>query len=362
MKLTHQRNHQHHSTTTVSGGKDNMNKFFEKRVFQRNLLGVKMLAAAFCLTAASTAATAQDFPDSPLSMTVSYSAGGATDFQARIVTSKAEEYLGQPITIVNRPGAGGQVGWNYLVQNGEEDGYDLAAYNVPHFVAQSLVYDTYYNIDNLEPIANWGADPAVLIVSKDSDFNTVDDLVEYASDNPGEVTVSGAGLFVGHHIASLQLEQAAGIELKYIPTSGGVDALRFVQGGQVMAGFNNLSDAYRSRDELKILGVADLERNEEFLPDVPTFMESGYDVDDSSVNFRGIMTNKGVPEDRLNYLSNAVLKMFNDDEIQEKMIEGGSPMRIIGREDLKTMWEERQVYLDGLFADLDTEELELDSN
>jgi tripartite-type tricarboxylate transporter receptor subunit TctC len=129
-----------------------------------------------------------------------------------------------------------------------------------------------------------------------------------------------------------------------------------------MAGFNNLSDAYRSRDELKILGVADLERNEEFLPDVPTFMESGYDVDDSSVNFRGIMTKKGVPEDRLEYLSDAVVKMFNDEEIQKKMIEGGSPMRIIGREDLKTMWQERQDYLNELFADLDTAELEEDAN
>lgn len=291
-------------------------------------------------------------------MTVSYSAGGATDFQARIATAAAENYLGQPMVVVNRPGAGGQVGWNHLVQSGKTDGYDLAAYNVPHFIAQSLMYDTHYDLDNLEPIANWGVDPAVLIVGRDSQFDTIDDLVDYARENPGRVTVSGAGLFVGHHIATLQLEDAADIELKYLPTSGGVDALRFVQGGQVMAGFNNLSDAYRSRDRLKILGIADLERDEDFLPDVPTFKESGYDIDDSSVNFRGLMTRSNVSEEKLEKLSEDAVAMFNDEEVRAEMKEGGAPMRVIGREELKTMWEERQAFLEELFADLDPEEME----
>ncbi|MDX1464590.1 MAG: tripartite tricarboxylate transporter substrate binding protein [Halomonas sp.] len=322
----------------------------EKKMLAGIVAGVLMTTAGGVL--------AEEYPSKPINVTVSYSAGGATDFQARIATSKAETYIGEPMVIVNRPGAGGQVGWNYLVQNGKDDGYDLAAYNVPHFIAQSIMYDTHYNLDNLEPIANWGVDPAVLIVGKDSQFDTIDDLVEYARENPGRVTVSGAGLFVGHHIATLQLENEADIELKYVPTSGGVDALRFVQGGQVMAGFNNLSDAYRSKDRLKILGVADLERDEDFLPDVPTFQESGYDIDDSSVNFRGLMTRSGVSEEKLEILSEGSVEMFNDEEVKAKMKEGGSPMRVMDREELKEMWQERKDYLEELFADLDTEELE----
>lgn len=327
-----------------------------KRLLQEKKLFTGIMAGA--LLATSGAILAEEYPSNPINVTVSYSAGGATDFQARIATSKAETYLGEPMVIVNRPGAGGQVGWNYLVQNGKDDGYDVAAYNVPHFIAQSLMYDTHYNLDNLEPIANWGVDPAVLIVGRDSPFDTIDDLVEYAKENPGRVTVSGAGLFVGHHIATLQLENEADIELKYVPTSGGVDALRFVQGGQVMAGFNNLSDAYRSQDRLKILGVADLERDEEFLPDVPTFQESGYDIDDSSVNFRGLMTRSGVPEEKLEILSQGAVEMFNDEEVKAKMKEGGSPMRVMDRQELKEMWQERQAYLEELFAGLDPEELE----
>jgi len=193
----------------------------------------------------------------------------------------------------------------------------------------------------------------VLIVSKDSPFNSATDLVSYAKANPGKVTVSGAGLYVGHHIATLQFEKAAGIKLKYIPTKGGVNAMKMVLGNQVSAGFNNLSDSYRSRDRLKILAVADVERMTEFLPDTPTFREQGIDVDDSSVNFRGIMAPKGTPQSVIDQLSGRVQKMFKDKKVKGKMTAGGSPMRVIPRDQVKVMWAERQKYLEGLLAGLD---------
>jgi tripartite-type tricarboxylate transporter receptor subunit TctC len=311
---------------------------------------------ALCLAAGAVLA---EYPERPISVTVSYGAGGATDFQARIVTMMAgnEEYLGEPMVIVNRPGAGGQVGWNKFVEQARADGYELAAYNVPHFIAQSIVFPkkVKYNIDNLEPIANWGADPAVLIVNKDSPFNSVQDYIDYAKANPNDITVSGAGLYVGHHIANLQLDQAAGIQTKYVPSGGGVKAMQFVLGGQTKAGFNNLSDAYRNRDRLKILAVADLERNE-FLPDVPTFKELGVDVDDSSVNFRGIMALEGTPAPVIDQLAAKVPEMFKDKKVVAKMKDGGSPMRVMTREQVQKMWQERQAYLTDLLKDLRKEE------
>lgn len=298
-------------------------------------------------------ANAEEYPDRPISMMVPYSAGGATDFQARLVTMAAadEDVLGQPIVIINKDGAGGQVGWNWFVTRAKPDGYDLAAYNIPHFIAQSIVFKTKFSIENLEPIANWGADPAVLIVGKDSPFNTVADLVNYAKENPGSLTVSGAGLYVGHHIATLQLQKAADIKVKYIPTKGGVNAMQFVLGGQVKAGFNNLSDAYRSRGELKILAIADLERDEKFLPEVPTFKELGIDIDDSSVNFRGIMVPEGTPQNVIDKLAERVPLMFEKETTVERMAEGGSPLRVMTREQVQKMWTERQAYLEGLLAE-----------
>ncbi len=302
-------------------------------------------------------ALADDYPDRPIAVTVAYSPGGATDFQARLVTMMAaqEDYLTQPIVIVNKPGAGGQVGWNWFAEKADADGYQLAAYNVPHFIAQSIVFDTKYSIDNLEPIANWGADPAVLIVNADSEYNSAEELVEFAKNNPGKVTVSGAGQFTGHHIALLQLAQATGAEFQYIPTKGGVKAMQRVLGGNVTAGFNNLSDSFRSKDKLKILAIADLERNTEFLPDVPTFKELGIEVDNSSVNFRGIMAKKDTPPEVIDKLAAGTVKMFEDGKVAKKMNEGGSPMHIMSRDEVVTMWQERQAYLTELLKDLKKE-------
>jgi tripartite-type tricarboxylate transporter receptor subunit TctC len=294
-----------------------------------------------------------DYPDKPIGVMVAYGPGGATDFQARIATlaSGKEALIGQPIYILNKPGAGGRTGWNWFASEASKDGYMLAAYNVPHFIAQSIVFDTAYNINTLEPLGNWGADPAVLIVNKDSPFNTVADLLAHADANPGAVTISGAGKFVGHHIAFLQFAKASGRDLTYIPAKGGVDALRLVKAGEVSAGFNNLSDSARSAADLKILAVADLTRHA-YLPDVPTLMESGVDVDDSSVNFRGLMVPAGTPQDVIDFLASKTPDMFNDKKTQGKMKSTNSPARVMTRDEVIAMWNERQAYLTDLLAGL----------
>ena len=313
--------------------------------------------AALAVMALTGGALAQDsYPDRPVMMMVSYGAGGATDFQARIVTmtSGNEDALGMPIAILNKPGAGGRVGWNWLATQAEADGYTLGAYNVPHFIAQSIKGGVSYDIDSFEPIANWGADPAVLIVGADSEFNSLQDVVDFAKENPGKLTTSGAGLFVGHHIAALQMEKAGDLKIAYIPTQGGgAAAMKAVIAGDVMAGINNLSDAFRAREagNVKILAVADLERNE-FLPDVPTMMESGLDVDNASVNFRGVMVPKGTPDAIIEKLAATVPAMFENGRVKGKMQAGGSPMNVMTRAQVQEMWLKRQETLTELLAGL----------
>ena len=179
----------------------------------------KLIAGlAVALTGLAGIAMADDYPDRPVMMMVSYGAGGATDFQARIVTMTAgnEDALGMPIAIINKPGAGGRVGWNWFATQADADGYTLAAYNVPHFIAQSIKGGVQYSTDSFEPIANWGADPAVFVVGKDSPFNSMADVVSFAKENPGKLTFSGAGLFVGHHIAALQVMKVTKTKMAYI--------------------------------------------------------------------------------------------------------------------------------------------------
>ncbi len=317
---------------------------------------MKRLFAALALVGLAAAPVAADeFPSRPIGVSVSYGAGGATDFQARIVTMVAEEALGQPIYIVNKPGAGGRVGWNWFASEAEADGYMMSAYNIPHFIAQSIDGGVKYSADSFEPIANWGADPAVVVVGADSEFDTIQQLVEHAAANPGTVTLSGAGLFVGHHIAALQLEKATGAKFAYIPTKGGgAAAMKAVIAGDVVGGINNLSDAFRAREagNVKILAVADLERNAEFLPDVPTLMEAGYDVDNSSVNFRGLMVPTGTPQPVIDMLAEKVPAMFEHPRVQKRMSDGGSPIRVMSRAEVQEMWAERQTYLAELLKGL----------
>ncbi|MBL4750013.1 MAG: tripartite tricarboxylate transporter substrate binding protein [Amylibacter sp.] len=303
-----------------------------------------------------TATIAGSYPDRPVMMMVSYGAGGATDFQARIVTMTAgnDDALGMPIAIINKPGAGGRVGWNWFATEADKDGYTLAAYNIPHFIAQSIKGGVDFSTDSFEPIANWGADPAVFIVGKDSAFNSMADVVAFAKENPGKLTFSGAGLFVGHHIAALQIEKAAGVKMAYIPTKGGGSAaMKSVIAGDVLGGVNNLSDAYRAAQagSIKILGVADLERNV-FLPDVPTMMEQGLDVDNASVNFRGVMVPKGTPQNIIDKLAIIMPEMFKHKKVAGKMKQGGSPMYIMTRDEVIAMWAARQATLEELLKGL----------
>ena len=153
---------------------------------------MKKLLAGVAIAAMGLFGTAQagEYPERPVMLMVSYGAGGATDFQARIVTMTAgnEDALGMPIAIINKPGAGGRVGWNWFATEAEADGYTLGAYNIPHFIAQSVKGGVEYSKDSFEPIANWGADPAVFVVSKDSPFNSMEDVVAFAKENPGKLT------------------------------------------------------------------------------------------------------------------------------------------------------------------------------
>jgi tripartite-type tricarboxylate transporter receptor subunit TctC len=322
---------------------------------------MKNLIAGAALALIATTGTAiadghASYPDRPVMLMVSYGAGGATDFQARIVTMTAgnDDALGMPIAIINKPGAGGRVGWNWFATQADTDGYTMGSYNVPHFIAQSIKGGVEYSADSFEPIANWGADPAVFVVGADSEFNSMTDVVDWAKANPGKLTFSGAGLFVGHHIAALQLEKAAGVSLAYIPNKkGGAGAMKAVIAGDVLGGVNNLSDAFRAREAgtVKILGVFDIERNA-FMDDVPTLAEQGFDIDNASVNFRGVMVPKGTPQAIIDHLAATVPAMFENGRVAKKMKAGGSPMHIMNRDEVLEMWAAREVTLNELLAGL----------
>lgn len=318
-----------------------------KRVFRSVLC-----AALLLLPTTGVAGPADDYPSGPITAVCTYSVGSQTDVQARICTMPAEKYFGQPIVILNKAGAGGLTGWNWFMDRGSRDGLTMTVYNLPNFIAQSIVKkNAKYSIRTLEPLANFAADPVVLFVPKDSPFNNVADVVDYAKANPGKVTLNGSGLFVGHHIALLLLQKEAGINLTYIPEKGGSDSLQSVMAGKVMGSFNNLSIAMRAPDKIKVLGIADLQRHE-FMPDVPTFIEQGYKtLDDATTNFRGYALPVGVDKAVVEKAAQKAYEMFNDPIVIENMKKTGVPYRLLDRQTMLKIFEKREAILKELLQD-----------
>ena len=135
--------------------------------------------------------------------------------------------------------------------------------------------------------------------------------------------------------------------------AGGAGAMKAVIAGEVLGGVNNLSDAFRAKEagNVKILGVFDNERSD-FLPDVPTMQEQGFDIDNTSVNFRGVMVPKGTPQPIIDKLAEVVPTMFENSRVAGKMKAGGSPMHVMTRDEVIEMWKAREETLKELLAGL----------
>ncbi|QTM99559.1 tripartite tricarboxylate transporter substrate binding protein [Sediminibacillus dalangtanensis] len=292
----------------------------------------------FFLAGCTSKSSADKYPDKSIQMVVAYSPGAATDTQARIIAKYAKKYLGQEMVIVNKPGGGGQVGWNYF-SSVKPDGYILAAYNLPHIITQPMVGDTSYNLDTFEPIVNWGGDPTVFAVRSDSQINTLDDLIRDAKQSPGTMTIGNAGRFVGQHLAILLLENAAKIEVEDVPFKGSSEAISSLLGGHTDVLAGNLSDIYRLGSEVRPLAIAS-EKRHPFAPDIPTFKELGFPQIIMSTD-RGIAAREGTPEEIIEKLEKAFLELLEDQDFLEEMEKAGADMLIMDRQKIKKEIEQR---------------------
>ncbi|MBI9087007.1 MAG: tripartite tricarboxylate transporter substrate binding protein [Desulfobacterales bacterium] len=287
-------------------------------------------------------ACCEEYPEKPINMIVAYELGALTDMESRVMMSVAweKQYLGERINIVNkRQSLRGKTGWNWCKGEACTDGYAMMGYKLPHFIAKALVYKTGSDITAFEPLANWSREPAALIVPANSPFLTLQSLIAYAKKYSGKVSVSGAGLYVGHHIAMLQLEKAAGVVLTYIPETSGMAAMHSVMIGAVKAGFNDLSAALRSRDRVRILALADGRRSP-LAPEVPTFLELGVGVDDLSVCYRGVAFPKGVSPEALAICENVFPRMLKDVRLENAMAIMQGSVKIMDRRELIGLFDQ----------------------
>lgn len=314
-----------------------MNSIFKKR-----------LAIAALSIAISYSVSADTYPEKPVSAIISYGAGGNTDVGARILFPNVEKELGASLTIINKPGGGGWVGWTNLV-NAKSDGYTIGYINTPNLITgylnPSLKRDK--NLDDFDLIANHVTDYGVISINKDEKrFNTISELVEYAKSNT--LTVSTTGANGDDHIAMLKMNQKFGTQFVPVHTKGSANQRAAIQGGHVDVGFSNVGDTNNAHKggELKVLAIMASERSK-FLEDVPTLAESGF-PGVFSWSARGIAAPKGLAPEQLELLRKSFIKGMENPEHLKKMEEMGLMVDIKTGDDYKKMLMDEEAGVLGL--------------
>jgi tripartite-type tricarboxylate transporter receptor subunit TctC len=303
---------------------------------------MKRFLFAVLLALASGALFAQAYPTKPVQLMVAYPAGGSTDIAARIVASIAEKELGQSIVVVNKGGAGGQVGWTEMSRV-KPDGYYIGFINLPALNTVILDPDrkAAFNIDAFVPVINQVLDPGIIWVKGDSPYKNLKDLLEAAKRSPHKISAATTGILSDDHLAILMMEEAApGVFFRIVHFEGGAPVMTAVMGGHIEAAFDNVGSVFRRirTGEVRALAVMDTERSR-FLPDVPTMPELGYPTVISS-STRGIAAPKGTPPAVIKRLEQALKKAMDDPEHVKKMEEAGLGLRVMVGEEYAKYYRE----------------------
>ncbi len=282
----------------------------------------KFQSALVCglILAFGTCGYAADYPERPITLMVPSIAGGGTDVGARILASLAEKRMGQPLVVVNKPGAGTQVGFTELARQ-KPDGYYLGFVLLP--AINTIILDperkAIFDIDSFVPIINQVYDPGLIWVRSESPYKTLQDLIEDAKKRPGMIRASTTGILSDDHLAILMLEQAAGVKFRIVHFDGGPQQLTATLGGQVDVSFDNVGviNSKIRGGVVRALAVLDRERSK-FLPELPTAPELGYPTVISS-STRGVMGPRGVPAPVVKKIQEVFLETMKTPEHVEKM-------------------------------------------
>lgn len=248
-----------------------------------------------------------DFPTGPIELIVPHAAGGGTDATARALAEATEEHLGGSIGVTNREGGGGAVGMTEG-SLADPDGYTLTLATVelttlPHLGLAEITYE------DVKPIAQINFDPAAVTVPADAPYDTLEEFLEYAKDNPGEIQVGNSGPGAIWHLAAAAIEKATGVEFVHVPFDGAAPAVTDLLGGHIDAVTVSPAEVLPQVEagELKTLAIMAEERSP-VMPDVPTFEEAGVSDAVYVGPWRGIVAPKDTPDEVAQILTDAFLK------------------------------------------------------
>ncbi|QFG35968.1 tripartite tricarboxylate transporter substrate binding protein [Paracoccus pantotrophus] len=300
------------------------------------MLGV----AAATMTLTALPAMAQDYPSKPVTIVVSYAAGGGTDAIARIFASRLEKSLGGRVIVENRPGAAANLGTD-VAAKAQPDGYTLLIGNQGPMVVNPHIFKLRNDpVETLDPIAMIADAQLVVVAGPNLQVDTMQALLDKAKE--GQLVYGSAGNASASHVATLLLGQTADVKLKHVPYKGAGPAINDLLGGHVDFMVTTVPSVIGLIQDgtLKALAVTGKERFPG-LPDVPTVAEAALPTY-SATAWYGLLGPKGLPQDVRDKLAAATQETLADPAFIESLKkDGGVPSHLVGQDFADFMAAER---------------------
>ena len=275
-------------------------------------------------------AAAQDYPSTPITLVVSYAAGGGTDAIARVFAARLEKALNGRVIVENRPGAAGNIGTD-VVASAEPDGYTLLIGNQGPMVVNPHLFKLKKDpAETLDPIAMIADAQLVLVVGPRLPARSMAEFMEKAK--AGELVYGSAGNASASHVATLLFGQSADIKLKHVPYKGAGPAVNDLVGGHIDFMITTVPSVMGLIEDKTLTALA-VTGSERFpgLKDVPTVAESGV-AGYSALAWYGLLGPKGLPEDVRARLASATGEVLADAEFQAALGKDGAvPSRLTGQ-------------------------------
>ncbi|MHA6691608.1 Bug family tripartite tricarboxylate transporter substrate binding protein [Devosia sp. A449] len=290
-----------------------------------------LLAAATMLTAAGTAIAQENYPEKTVSILVPAAPGGGTDFMARLIANKLGQALGQSFIVENREGANGNLAMREVARS-EADGYTMIFASTGTIATNPFLYkDVGFDPKaDFAPITMPVRFFQVLAVNPETGLKTLPELIAYAKEHPGEVTIGNGGLGGTSHLATELLQQYAEIETTIVPYRGTSPAITAVLSGELAASFTGLPAGAPHFESGALIPMAMTSAEASpMLEGVPAVAETlpGYEMD----AWFALFAPDGTPEDRIQLLADTVDEILADPEVVKHLqtqayeIVGGGP-------------------------------------
>jgi tripartite-type tricarboxylate transporter receptor subunit TctC len=318
----------------------------QRGIGRREFLRLSALAAggvvlSACAPQPTPSPAKLDFPAAgeAITLIVPWPAGGSADVSSRVLAASLEKQVGVPVRVENLGGAGSQIGLTEFVRS-TPNGYTLTQVPTPTFMTLYLdpSRQAIFTRKDFQPVAAQMEMPGCIAVRADSPYQTLEDLVEAAKANPGQITAGTAGIMGQTHLQLVWFEQESGTKFAQVNFEGGAPLATALLGGHIDSSFGIEADylAQAKSGQLRILGVMS-HKDSAFLPDVKSLASQGYEVYMSTT--RQIAAPAGTPMEIVNYLNEAITQSMADPDYIKRMEEGGfQPSDYMTPEEIESFW------------------------